>query len=267
MMTPSEELMLLFELNGYDVTKFRLKKYLEFDQATNNVNLYQQKTLKDLLIAHYTYTSDISELHKNPLTYQRSWALEIDSLDEFYVSHIDIEEEMTLKEFIQLDSLNTLTKESILYDVFDQWIEEYRNASIQQMENLERLIELLPKKIKKQRKPSLIAFLITTIIALLMAFLYRSKETLTPAMLPFLTPFVDKLHTLLYDWPLYSLFGVTVITLLVGHSVLNLFFKKFIKDVRGEKSKHAKRMFKKWNQDMEKARIKQSGVFEDYVER
>ncbi len=266
-MTPGEELMLLLELNDYDVTKYRIKKFLEFDQNFHDISLVNQRTLKDLLVTYYTYDNSQDDRYKNPLTYKKSWPLEIETLDEFYVSHIDLESTMTLKEFIELDTFNSLTKESILYDIFDGWIEDYRNASIQQMEDLEKLVELLPKKIKKQRKPSLLAFVLTTLIGLMLALLYQSPESLTFGIFPFLTPMVDKLNGLLYEIPWYSLFGVVTIFLLFGHSIFNLFFKKFIKDVRGEKSKYAERMFSKWFDDMEKERLKQSGILEDYVEK
>ena len=35
-MKPSEELMLLLELNGFDVLKFKLKKQLEFEKTGNS---------------------------------------------------------------------------------------------------------------------------------------------------------------------------------------------------------------------------------------
>ncbi|MEC9484736.1 MAG: hypothetical protein UMR38_02525 [Candidatus Izemoplasma sp.] len=265
-MTSGEELMLLLELNNYDITKYRIKKFLEFDQDFHDVSLVNQRTLKDLLVTYYTYDSSKDARYKNPLAYQSSWPMQIDTIDKFYVSHVDLDKPMTLKAFIELDTFEPLTKESILYDIFDRWIEAYRNASIQQMEDLETLVELLPKKIKKQRKPSFLAFILTVLLGLFLALLYQSPESLTPAMFPFLEGMVRRLNGLLYEQPWYSLFGVVTIFLLFTHAIANVFFKRFIKDVRGEKSKYAKRMFTKWKDDMENARLKQSGILEDYVE-
>ena len=98
-MKSSEELMLLLELNGYDVKKFKLRKQLEYEE-TGNMDLYKHKKFADLLISHYSYVEDKDFFHRNPLTYKKDWGEEIKSLDQFYVTHTDFEGEMTLKEFL-----------------------------------------------------------------------------------------------------------------------------------------------------------------------
>ena len=265
-MTHGEELMLLLELNGYDVEKYRLKKQLEFE-TTGNLDLYKKKKLSDLLISHYTFHDDENYLYRNPLTYQKDWNLEIQSLDEFHVKHPDLTKDMTLKEFIQDPNFNDIGKESILYDILDKWVEEYREASITEMANLRRMIALMPKKIKKQKKPSKILFVISLIMALLIIFVYQSPASLQIAVFPFITPIIEGIVTQLYNVTWYSFLGVFTIFILLLYAVTNNFFTKFIKDVIGEKNKNADRTFQKWEKDMEKKRIEQSGVLEDYVEK
>ena len=68
MMKKSEELMLLLELNGYDISKFKLKKQLEYEK-TGNIDLYKHKRYADLLISHYSFSGEKDHLHRNPLTF------------------------------------------------------------------------------------------------------------------------------------------------------------------------------------------------------
>ena len=55
--------MLLLELNGYDVKKFKLRKQLEYEE-TGNMDLYKHKKFADLLISHYSYVEDNND---NPI--------------------------------------------------------------------------------------------------------------------------------------------------------------------------------------------------------
>ncbi len=264
-MKPSEELMLLLELNGFDITKFKLKKQLEYEQ-NGNLELYKHKKYADLVLAHYDFKPNEDYAHRNPLTYRTSWGESVSSLDQYIVNHPDFENEMTLKEFLQLDEFNDINRESILYDVLDKWVEEYREASITQMENLRTMIKLLPRKRKKYKKPSKILFLFSVIFALVAIMLYKSPESLTPSFFSFLGTYIDGYVQLLFDVPWYSLFGLFVIFLLLLYAVLNNFVSRYIRDVRSEKNKHAERTFDKWEQDMKDQRLKQAGILEDYVD-
>lgn len=264
-MKPSEELMLLLELNGFDILKFKLKKQLEYENS-GNLDLYKHKKYADLIVCHYQFQEDEDFLHRNPLTYRSDWAKSINSIDQFIFLHPDLEGEFTLKEFLSLKDFDAINRESILYDVLDAWVEEYREASITQMENLREMVKLLPRKSKKYRKPSKVAFLVTVLLSLLGMMLYKNPTMLQPAFIIFIANFVGDLNQLLYDIPWFSLLGVSGILLLASYAVLNNALSRFIKDVRSEKNKHAERTFDKWEVDMKNSRLKQSGVLEDYVD-
>ena len=268
-MKSSEELMLLLELNGFDIKKFKLKKQLEYEK-TGNLELYKHKKYTDLVISHYSFEKDSDYFHRNPLTYKEDWGSEVYSIDQFFVSHPDLEKEMTLKEFLNLKKFNEINRESILYDVLDSWVEEYREASITQMENLREMVKLLPKKNKRYKKPSKLTFFISILLALLLMFLYKSPDALKPNFLAGIFSFwitlVDDYVQLLYDVPWYSFFGIVAIFLMIGYAVLNNFITRYIRDVRSEKNKHAERTFDKWEQDMRDSRLKQAGILEDYVD-
>lgn len=257
-MQASEELMLLLELNNFDIAKYKLKKQLEYENS-GNLDLYKHKKFSDLLISHYTFSEDGDFLHKNPLTYKNDWPSTASSIDQFYITHPDILEETTLKEFLNDDSFNEINKESIVFDVLDGWVEEYREASISMMENLREMIILLPKKNKKYRKPSKIAFLVSILFLIFTAMVFRRPESL------FFEYFVD-INQLLYDIDLYSLLGFVATLGLALYAVANNAFSRFIRDVRSEKNKHAVKTFDKWENDMKNTRLKQSGILEDYVD-
>ena len=264
-MKPSEELMLLLELNNYNVDKFKLKKQVEYEE-TGNLELYKYKKYADLIVCHYLYEENKDFFSRNPLTYRTSWDPTIESMDQFNITHPDIEEEMTLKSFLQLKKFNEVNRESILYDVLDKWVEEYREASIKSMENLREMILNLPKKNRKYHKPSKILFLFATLFALVNMLLFKNPEIIQPTAIVFISDFVVEWNQLLYDIPLYSLFGVFTILLFVLYAVLNNSFSRLIRDVRGEKNKRAIKTFDKWDNDMKNARLKQSGLLEDYVD-
>lgn len=265
-MTSAEELMLLLELNGFDITKYKLKKQLEYENS-GNIDLYKHKKFADLLICNYNYDDKEDYLHRNPLTYKEDWGTTINNLNQFYVVHPDLDEEITLKDFLKLKKFNAINKESILYDIFDNWVEEYRESSITQMENLRELVKILPKKNKKYKKPSRIILLISILLGLSLMFIYKSPDTLSMTFFNLFESLITGISLLLYEVSWYSLLGQLPIFGFVFYAVSNYFFGRFIKDIRGEKNKKSEKMFDKWEIDMQNIRLEQSGLLEDYVQR
>ena len=115
-MKSSEELMLLLELNGFDIKKYKLKKQLEYEE-NGNLELYKHKKYADLIVCHYSFNEDSDFYHRNPLTYQDTWDAEVSSIDQFYLIHPDLEKDITLREFLDMKKFNEINRESILYDV------------------------------------------------------------------------------------------------------------------------------------------------------
>jgi hypothetical protein len=265
-MKPSEELMLLLELNGFDIAKFKLKKQLEYEK-TGNIDLYKHKNYADLIVSHYQFEENKDYFHRNPLTYREQWGKDIESVDQFYFKHAELDYELTLREFMKLKSFNDVQKESILYDVFDTWVEEYRESSITQMENLREMIKLLPKKSKRHKKPRKGPMIFMALLTILLAFLYKNPEVLKPAFLTLTHNIVDKYNGLLYDNNWFSFLGFITILLTSLYAIANVSFTRFIRDIRSEKNKHALRTFDKWDNDMKNIRLEQSGILEDYVDQ
>ena len=109
--------------------------------------------------------------------------------------------------------------------------------------------------------------IISIILAILLIMLYKNPSALQPSFFSFLADFVADLHSMLFDVDWYSFFGVSAIIIIAGYAVANNAMTRFIRDIRSEKNKHADTTFAKWENDMKKARLKQSGVLEDYVDR
>lgn len=266
-MRKSEELMLLIELNNYDITKYKLKKQLEFEK-TGNAEIHKKKELSDLLISHYFYDVNSDFVHRNPLTCRSTWLESVKSIDQFYFKHPELDYEMTIREFMQLKGFNEVQKESMLFDILDNWVEEYREISITQMENLRKMINLLPKKKnKRHRKPGKLTFILTLIAFLLLAFLFKSPDVLKPTFFPFTHGIVDGLNVWLYNSGWFSFLGWVTVLVLGFYLVLHNLLTRFLVDVRSEKNKHAIRMFDKWDNDMKNVRLDQSGKLEDYVDQ
>ena len=72
---------------------------------------------------NYVENKDI--FRRNPLRYNETWSADPISLDDFIVTHHDLQGEVTLKEFLKMDSIGEVSRESILYDIFDKWVEVY----------------------------------------------------------------------------------------------------------------------------------------------
>lgn len=265
-MKASEELMLLLELNGYDITKYKLKKFLEYDEV-KNPKLYKNKKFQDMIVSHYTYKEkDI--VKRNPLGYRQDWGGTVTSLDEFYVTHPDLEKEMTLREFISLDDFDKINQENILYDILDYWVEDYREASLTQMEYLEDLVKRQPKKNKHIKKSPFLPFILSILLAVQTILIYKSPDTLSLDFVPFISAFseiIGGLNALLYEVNWYSLLGLLPIYMLLLYAIASYFLGRYVKEIKGEKKKRVEKLFLKWFQDIQKVRLEQAGVLEDYV--
>ena len=265
-MKASEELMVLLELNGYDITKYKLKKFLEYDQS-KNPNLYKHKKFQDMLVEFYTY-QEKPITKRNPLGYRSDWGGTIQSLDEFYVSHPDLDKDMTMREFILLDNFDKINQENILYDILDYWVEDYREASLTQMEYLEDLVKRHPKKNKHIKKSPFIPFILSIILAVQTILIYKSPDTLTLDFIPFISAFseiIGGINALLYEVNWYSLLGLIPIYGLLFYAIASYFLNRYVKEIKGEKKKRVEQLFLKWFQDIQKVRLEQAGVLEDYV--
>jgi preprotein translocase subunit Sss1 len=265
-MTPGEELMLLLELNGYDVTRFKLKKQLEYEQS-GDTELHKHKTLADLIVAHYQSATTIEPHHRNPLSYRKEWGPDVTDLRNFFVAHPDLLDGVTLEDVIRSDEFDEVHKESILYDVLDHWVEEYRESSITRMENLREMIRLMPKKNRKYKKPSRLAMIGTLLLALFGMLIYLSPDTLTDGPVPFMANIVTGMVELLHESTWYALLGNVAIYALLLYVIANMFFRRYMVDIRSDKNKRSEQTFDKWEQQMKTKRLEQAGVLEDYVDR
>ena len=95
-MKPGEELMLLLELNDFDILKFKLRKQLEYEDSGNS-DIYKHKKYSDLIISHYSFKENKDYFHRNPLSYETTWPRSVKSIDQFIFTHPDLDEETIRK--------------------------------------------------------------------------------------------------------------------------------------------------------------------------
>lgn len=264
-MTPGEELMLLLELNGYDVTRFKLKKQLEYERS-GDTDLHRHKTMADLLVAHYTLEEHVDPHHRNPLAYRKEWGDDVTDIRTFLVRHPDLLDGVTLEDVIRSDEFDDVHKESILYDILDGWVEDYREASITRMENLREMIRLMPKKNRKYKKPRRIAMILALLLALSLMLLFMSPDTLNQGVFGSIGLF-QAMEDLMHESLWYALLGNVAIYALVLYVVANMFFRRYMVDIRSDKNKRSEQTFDKWDAQMKTKRLEQAGVLEDYVDR
>ena len=133
------------------------------------------------------------------------------------------------------------------------------------MDHLKQLIQLLPKKSKAYKRPGKLSVFLLIIAILLMAFLYRSPKMLMPSFLTLTHTFVTNFNQLLYDYDLFSLAGFVTILFTTFYIVFNNALSMLMRDVNNEKSKYARRTFKKWGKTLAKARKLQENTLQGYA--
>jgi len=262
---PGEELMLLLELNGYNILKYKLKKQLEFEDS-GNLELYKHKNFADLIVSHYLFEENVDFLHCNPLNYRTDSAKSVVSIDQFLFTHPDLDEEISFKDFLTLEDVNSIDKERILNEILNKWGEEYRETNIIKMDNLSEMMKLLPKRSSNYRFPSIVGLSITVLLTLFGIMIYLNPVFIQSSSLTFLADLVGDLNRFLYDIQWFSFLGFASIILLALYATLNNTFSRFLRDVKSEKSKYPERTFKKWEKDMGKSLIKQAKILENYTD-
>jgi hypothetical protein len=265
-MQPGEELMLLLELNGFDVKKYRLKKQFEFGKNATS-KIHEQKTVKDLLMKQYLQKGYIDAFHRNPLYFNPGLYKTNSSIDQFYVIHPDLLDNVTLKDVIVSNEFNDVHKESVIYDILDNWIEEYRENTIIRLEHLQELLALLPRKNKKYKKPSRFPLMISLIAAFMTIFIFMNPSFFQFPLLFLLNNYINNMIPYMTDNWWFSLLGSLSIYMLLIYVISNVFFRRYLKEIRSEKNKDTQRLFEKWKKDVESLRLEQAGILEDYVDQ
>ncbi len=260
-MRPSEKLMLLLELNNYNIDKYKLKMQIEYEK-NGNIELYKINEYSELLVCHYLYDVNKDYFSRNPLTYRFDWDIEVNSLDQFIINHPDINEKISIKEFLESERFNEDEKGSILSEVVQKWKEEYSEARNKSIENIRDFIILPTAKNNKYHKPSIISFVFAILFVLFNTLLFIKPEMIE---FSYISNYVIDWNKLLYDTPWYSLFGVVSILLFILYVFLNNSFSRQIRVVNNEKDKSAIKRIDKCDKDLEKAIKKQSTLLDDYV--
>jgi len=257
-MLPSEKLMLFLELNEVDVSDYLIRRQVEIKDSSQ-YGAYKINSIKKLLEFIYEENTNLENL-KNPLAYQNKRSHDIEFLEFIKVSHPDLEKKMPLYEFLKLTSFNIIQKESILFDVLDEYVSDYRESTNALMNIYEQMTLQLPSKQKRYKKPSFIKFLIALFLSIFLLLVYQNSSS------AFTLGIGYNIHQLMIELPWYNTILFITTFLFVFYAVASNIFVQFIKNINKEKKIAVKKYFKKWNAKLDQKRLKQAGLLEDYVD-
>lgn len=253
-MTSGEELMIFLEMNGYDITKYKIKKQLTCFR-TGNISLMHKQTLEDFLLSYYN-TKDLDVLLTNPLIYLDLWKnlkRDKDKVDifDFHITHPRIEEETTLQGFMDDATIKEDIKNRILKEVVKQWVKEYKEYLDATTKNINTWTEVMMKDIEYFRVPTIYK---TIGISLVFAVL----------LITYLSPIssLNFYRQALVDHIWFNVFYIVPFLLSVMYIVRTDLFRKKVKDVKS--TWHSKNL--KIEQSIDKTLEKFDFEFESLIQ-
>lgn len=259
-MKPSEKLLLLLELNEFDVSSIRIKKQLEYEQ-NGNVDIYRYYKLTDIISNHYEFqNSDI--LRRNPLNYHPSWKKTVKSLDQFFITHPEIGDGVTLKEFINAKQVAPEDRERVIHEVIEGWIDESRNLQDAKIQALNDVVSLIQSEDKAYKKPSRFLLLLSFLFVVVGAFITLVPQFIDVSFATDMVPFLEDYITVTNStsWFLYLGYGATGLLLL--YFVSNILYSRSIKS----KTKFdTDKLFDTLDRDLKYQQFLQSKAFNEYV--
>lgn len=169
-MTATEELLVFLELNGYDVNKFKYQMQLT-KELQGNTNLLQQNTIQNFLEEYYSSTK-VDLLHSNPFIYTVLWEQKkVDkekvSIEDFYITHERVEEDLTIYQFVNDQTIKDDIKIRILSDQITKWIREYKSYIKRSLFVQNEWLELMTREVEYQQTPPITKLIIAIVTFLL----------------------------------------------------------------------------------------------------
>jgi hypothetical protein len=263
-MRPSEKLVLMLELNNFNIDSLLLKKRID-SELSGNVELHLCNTYSDLIISNYLYEENTDYTTINPLTYRVDSSKEVDSLDQLVIKHPDVGKRLTIKEFLSIEIFSEAEKRNILNDVIHTWLNEYKEARSKSISDLNELFFIITGENSGYRKPSKIAFILGFIFALFNVVLFVNHGTLQLGFLSSLSNYIEEWSLLLNESLIFSVFGVFTILLFLLYAFQNYVLSTKINGVMREKTSKAIKKIYKWDNDMNKVMSKKTKTLEKYV--
>ncbi len=264
-MKPSEKLILMLELNNYNIDSLFLKKQID-SEKTGNIELHNSNNFSDLIICNYLFEEDKDYTSRNPLSYRVGTSEEVDSLDQFVIKHPDVGKQLSIKDFLSIEIFSDTEKRNILTDVIHKWLDEYKEARSVSSKNLQELFFNITGDNSKYRKPSKIIFIIGFVFAIFTTILIVRPQALQHDIFSSFSNFVDDWSQLLHDTFLYSVFGVFTILLFILYACQYYAVLYRIRGIMKEKTSKVIRRIYKRDTEMNKTISKQSRVLEKYVD-
>lgn len=254
-MTAGEELMVFLEMNGYDISKYKLKKQLSFFKI-GKISLIHKKTLEDFLLTYYK-SEDLDVLHTNPLIYLDLWKNhKVDkvkvSIFDFYIKHSRIENTVTLQSFIEDATIKEEIKRRILNEIVNKWVQDYKEYSQAVFSNVNEWADLMMRDVEYFRIPTIYKTLAICVVFVVLFLSYFSPIT-------FFNMYNQAiLQTLWFN--IYFIVAITVTTIYILRTDL---FRKKVKNVKVSWKKQIIKNEKKMNKKLEKFSFQFDNLFEN----
>jgi len=263
-MKPSEKLILMLELNNYNIDNIILKKQIECKKS-RNLDLHNYNNYSDLIIYEYLYEDNEDYTVRNPLSYKTDLWKEVESLDQLVVKHPDVGKKLSIKDFLSIEIFSDSEKKDILNGIMKSWVNDYRETTSKNLKDLQRLFFIITKN-DKYKKPSKVALIVGFLFLLFNIVLFTMPQIFQFKLIPSLSDYIDSWNQLLQNTPIYTGYGAFVILLFALYAFQSYSLFRRIKGIMREKESSVIRKIYKWDIDMEKAISKQSRKLEKYVD-
>lgn len=265
-MKASEKLILMLDLNNYNIDNLFLKKQIE-SEKTGNLDLHKCNRYSELIICDYLHEHNEDYTRSNPFSYKNDLWGEVKSLDQLIIKHPDVGKKLSIKDFLSIEIFSGNEKRNILNDVTDNWLEEYKKARTKSLNNLQELFFITTKdKNNYYRKPRKIAIIIGLLLSLFNIVLFIRPQMLQFGLDSSFTNYIDSWNQLLHDNPLYSVFGAFTILMFTLYTYKNYSLTRRIRSIVKEKTSNVLKRIYKWETELNKVISKQSKKLKKYVD-
>ena len=263
-MKPSEKLIIMLDLNNYNIDNLFLKKQIESEKS-GNLGLHKCNDYSDLIICNYLYEENMEYTNRNPLTYRTGSWDEVESLDQLVITHPEVGKKLTIKDFLSIEIFSDTEKKNILNDVINRWLDEYKEARSESLKNIQESFFIITGENNEIRKPSRIVLVIGLLFTLFNTILFIQPQVLQIKLFSSFSNFVEGWSELLHDSLIYSVFGVFIILLFILYALQYFALLNRIRGVVREETSNTIKSIYKWDVDVKKIMSKQSKLLKKYV--
>lgn len=243
-MTSGEELMVFLEMNGYNITKYKLKKQLS-QVKRGQISLMNKNSLQEFLLEYYN-SEDVSILHTNPLIYLELWnkqKIEKEKVNifDFFIEHPRIESVMTLQSFIDDATIKEEIKRRILNEIINKWVRDYKEYTKAIVDNTNEWADAMMKDVEYYRIPTMYKTIGIALVFIILFLSYFSNLS-----------FFKIYHQAIVQTQWFNVYFIIVFVLAAVYVIRTDLFRKKVKNVKVTWKKHIVKQENKIDKQLDK---------------